>query len=341
MADSKKLGILYVLNVLEEYSDEDHYLTQQQIINHIHNDYGLDIARKSVADDLIQLGSVLDEDRNEKYDIDKGPKGGYALLSRTYDSSEIAYLIDAVFSSKLISGGNARILATKLSNELSTYQRTTFTYICKSNDVNRSTLPSIFSNIDIITRAIDQKRKVSFQLVNYNSPTTTKNMRHGQSYVVSPYYVVNMRGKYYLIGYQDGVDRKAMFTLELINGIKILDEEPLVDIHNIKAYEYFDIAKFLNDHVYAFINKEVVNAKVILSDEKSIHFAVDWFGKNVTDIIPNNDGTFNATIRNDVASLAYWCLQYPFNIKVLSPQSLLDYIQEELDKLNENYPAKK
>jgi predicted DNA-binding transcriptional regulator YafY len=338
MADSKKLGILYVLKVLEEYSDEDHHLTQQEIINHIHKDYGLDIARKSVADDL----NLLSDDTNKHwYEINKGVKGGYALFSRTYDPSEIAYLIDAVFSSKLISGGNAKVLATKLSNELSIYQRTPFTYICKSNDVNRSALASIFSNIDIITRAIDQKRKVSFQLVNYNSPTTTKNMRHGQSYIVSPYYIVNMGGKYYLIGYQDGVNRRAMFTIELINGIKMLDDDPLVDIHNVKAYEGFDIAKFLNDHIYAFINKEVVNAKVILSDEKSIHFAVDWFGKNVTDIVPNNDGTFNATIRNDVASLAYWCLQYPFNIKVLSPQSLLDYIQEELDKLNENYPAKK
>jgi predicted DNA-binding transcriptional regulator YafY len=286
------------------------------------------------------LGSVLDEDRNEKYDIDKGAKGGYALLSRTYDSSEIAYLIDAIFSSRLISGSNALVLANKLSNELSVYQRKSFNYLYKTKEINHNSLTDVFYNIDTISKAIRDGKKVSFRLVNYNSPTTTKNMRNGQLYVVSPYYIVNMRGKYYLICHQDGVDhRPGLFTIEFINEITTL-KDPLIDIHKVDAFKNFDIAKFLNDHIYAFIGVEVVDAKVILSDEKSIHFAVDWFGDNVTNIVPNGDGTFNATIRNDRYSLCYWCLQYPSNIKVLSPQSLLDDIHEELDKLNKKYPAK-
>ena len=48
MIANKKTSIILILKVLEEYSDENHYLTQQQIIDKVDELYGIELERKSV-----------------------------------------------------------------------------------------------------------------------------------------------------------------------------------------------------------------------------------------------------------------------------------------------------
>ena len=74
MIINKKSSLILILKVLEEYTDEDHLLTQQQIIDKISQLYNIDLERKSVSNSislLIELG----------YDIVSIPRKGYCLLS--------------------------------------------------------------------------------------------------------------------------------------------------------------------------------------------------------------------------------------------------------------------
>ena len=70
MIINKKSSLILILKVLEEYTDEDHLLTQQQIIDKISQLYNIDLERKSVSNSislLIELG----------YDIISSPRKGY------------------------------------------------------------------------------------------------------------------------------------------------------------------------------------------------------------------------------------------------------------------------
>ena len=131
MIINKKSSLILILKVLEEYTDEDHLLTQQQIIDKISQLYNIDLERKSVSNSislLIELG----------YDIVSIPRKGYCLLSRLFDDSEITFLIDAIFSSKSISGKQAEQLANKCSSILSKYKRKNYSYLYKSEEINRT-----------------------------------------------------------------------------------------------------------------------------------------------------------------------------------------------------------
>ena len=69
MINDKKIAMLYILDILKEYSDQEHPLTQQDIINKLHNIYLVDIERKTIASTirlLIDYG----------YDIISIPKKG-------------------------------------------------------------------------------------------------------------------------------------------------------------------------------------------------------------------------------------------------------------------------
>ena len=55
MIINKKSSLILILKVLEEYSDEDHLLTQQQIIDKISQLYNIDLERKSVSNSISLL----------------------------------------------------------------------------------------------------------------------------------------------------------------------------------------------------------------------------------------------------------------------------------------------
>ena len=104
-------------------------------------------------------------------DIEKKRNVGCALVNRTFDSSELSFLIDAVFSSKSISLGHAQDLIKSLMNESSIYEQKRYDYVFKADDISRNDNKAFFYTIDTITRAIEENKQVSF---TYNEFMTNK-----------------------------------------------------------------------------------------------------------------------------------------------------------------------
>ena len=82
---NKKLSIIYILEILKDFSDEKHPLTQNDILKLLSSNYGMECERKSIGaniDNLIEAG----------YDIVKCEGGGCYLGEREFEESEIAFL---------------------------------------------------------------------------------------------------------------------------------------------------------------------------------------------------------------------------------------------------------
>lgn len=52
MSFDKKASLLYVLKVIEEYTDENHLMTYQMIGEKLYSRYGVDIERKTIASSI-------------------------------------------------------------------------------------------------------------------------------------------------------------------------------------------------------------------------------------------------------------------------------------------------
>ena len=48
MAESKKLALIRIAQILHDYSDEKHPLSQEDIVRLLERDYNLTVARKAV-----------------------------------------------------------------------------------------------------------------------------------------------------------------------------------------------------------------------------------------------------------------------------------------------------
>lgn len=322
MIQNKKSSILLVLKILEEYTDDNHYLTQPQIATKISQLYGIDLERKAIGSSL-QLLEELD------YDIAKGPKGGFALLSRTFDPSEAIFLIDAIFSSKSINGKEAKRMAEEVSSCFSKYQRKDYSYIYKSNEINRSTNKTALYNVSIINEAISKGKRVGFQYLTYDKNGNEIYRNDGYEYIVSPYYLINNYGRYYLLcNYREKYRPLQLFRIDKMANIVIKDDWPIKQLKDLKdGPKDFSITKYLNEHVYLF-NEEVINAKIILDGEWAIEIVKDWFGDNAK--IHFKDEKIIATIKGDEKALYYWIMQYSDCVTVLSPLSLVEKIKKGL-----------
>lgn len=325
---NKKESILYVLKILEKYSDKNNYLTQQQIIEYIYKDFNLELERKSIASSLKCL-------INLDYDIVKGDRGGFALLSRIFDDSESYYLIDAIYSSHNISKENANALLSKLIANSSIEMQNKALKLYKNTDIFRTDNKQIFLNIEILNEAIETKKKVSFCYLGCNEEGKKAPKFNGYRYKLSPYYLINNFGKYYVIGnYNTKYSPIATYRIDYIIDMKI-EEEDLVPITLFKdELKNFSIDKYINDHIYLF-GGNVIDCVLEIKKPESIIYVLDWFGDKA-DIIKKEDH-FEAVIKCDEIALFYWIMQYGEEVRVKSPQSLIDKVVKNAKEIIKNH----
>ena len=90
--EPKKLTILRILQVLGEYSDADHKLRQQDIIEKLSSLYGIECERKAVARNIDFL-------QRAGFDIVADKRGCY-LASRRFEHGELRLLTDSLLANR-------------------------------------------------------------------------------------------------------------------------------------------------------------------------------------------------------------------------------------------------
>ncbi|MCD8194976.1 MAG: WYL domain-containing protein [Coprobacillus sp.] len=323
----KKASPIMVLRILQDYSDENHPLTQQNIIDRIDERYGIELERKSIGS-TIELLQELD------IEIGRGLRGGYYLISREFEKSEITYLIDGIFSSRFIPAHQAEDLANRLSNTLSIYDRKSYDFIRSSSELSRVPNKEIFHTIDAISEARQQHKQISFSYYTYDREGNQVEKYPGYKYRVSPYYLVNNLGSYYLLCHTKNKDDLSIYRLDYMKNVSVLNDYELEDRSDFDTLKDFNIIDFLNEHVYVF-NDEVIDATLEIKDEPSIHCVYDWFGNKAQ--IFNKDDKIFAKVRCNEQSLMYWCLQYCDCVRAISPESFRKRVEKTLQDALQKY----
>ena len=112
------LYFLYLLQILERETDENHAITTKDIINRL-EEYGVTAERKSIYSDLADMTDKLGiEIIKEKV----GKETYYHVGSRDFEVAELKLLVDAIQSSKFITEKKSRELIKKLEGQASMYE---------------------------------------------------------------------------------------------------------------------------------------------------------------------------------------------------------------------------
>lgn len=143
--EPKKLALIRIWQILKEYSDYDHPLTQDDIARHLESDYGIVIERKAISRNI----SLLKEAGAE---IESGRTGSY-LERRDFEDSELKLLIDGVLCSKYITAKQSKDLIDRLCGLSNKYFRSHVKNIHSVNDWYKTDNQALFYNIELIDTA--------------------------------------------------------------------------------------------------------------------------------------------------------------------------------------------
>lgn len=326
MAKSKKNIGLYILKILKEYSDDKHPISQTDIIEKL-KQYGVEsIDRGTIARNIDMLQEF-------GFSIVRKIGGGCYLINETFDSSELTFIVDCIFSSPAISQKQAESIIERITENVCVYDKQRFKNIFKSEELIRTDNRQVFFNIDQINLAIQQDKQISF---TYNRYGKNKQLipRKNEEYIINPYFMINSKGKYFLVCNKDNYSVLSNYRIDYITNIKLLDtkRKSITCIENYN--QELTPVKYANEHVYMF-SGETKNCVIRLSSEKLINDIIDWFGKNIK--INEIANQIFVEIRTNENALTYWALQYGENVEIIKPITARNKIKDIVKKMAQTY----
>lgn len=326
--NTKKMLNMLILEILKVHSDENHPLTQQEILRLLKSQYGVEQCdRRSVKANVLSLIDM-------GFEISMEEGEGYYLISRELEEEELRWLIDAVLFSKSLPANQAKKLIAKLEGFGNKYFESKVSHVYTTPDIPRTKNTMVMYNVYAINDAIDRKKKITFRYSSYG--VDLKLHDKGRDYKVNPYQMVAANGYYYLLSNMDNHDNVAYFRIDKMTGVEILEEKikPMKQVQGLE--NGLDLPKHMAEHVYMFAG-ESANIK-LKCDRGAVDALVDWFGKGIKVLEDNKKtGYVVVSVRCNLNAMFYWALQYGTGVEVMAPKKLRQELRDAIDGMARKY----
>ena len=312
---TKKMLNMLILDILKEYSDKEHRLLQQDIIDLLDSNYGISCERRAVKNNIVSL-------REMGYDI--ASDKGYYLKTRDFTDAELRLLIDGVFTSGAITDKEAHQLVKKLEKYSNKFFKAHVSHIHSTSSGKNAENQNVMASIAAIDDAISKEKKICFSYLQYGIDFKLHPKRNIR-YVVSPYQMISNKGKYYLIGNYDEYDDISHYRLDRIADVEILKEnrKPIKEINGFE--NGLSLSEYIAEHVYMY-SGESIHVKIRTKDSM-MDALIDAFGKDFRVSLDGEDDII-ASLKCNPDAFFYWAMQYGHNIEVLEPESMRMRIRE-------------
>lgn len=348
---AKKLSLFNTLEILKKYSDEEHRLSQAEIVDLLKRDYEMEVDRRTVKSnimDLTELGYVIESQettrtiRNEKTGVaEKSTIMTKFYLVRDFTKPELRLLIDSLLFSKHLPYSQCKELVIKLESLSNKYFRANMNYICTMPE-DKTNNQQIFFNIEVLDEAIGKQKKVSFKYLEYGTDKKQhpKLDKEGEErvYVVSPYQMVAKEGKYYLICNYDKYADVSNYRIDRITEIEIIDEKakPFEKLKWSKG-QRLNLADYMKKHVYMYSSEDsTVSFRIV---KPMISDIIDMFGKEVR-FYDETEDTVCVQAKVNEAAMVQFAQSYAPDVEILEPLSLREEVKERLKKGYKIYEKK-
>ncbi|MBE7021224.1 MAG: WYL domain-containing protein [Ruminococcaceae bacterium] len=331
----KKMVTINILNILKRFSDAEHPMTQQEIKEKLKTEYNMEVDRKTVKRNLMNL---LDLDCGIEYEEisrndDEGNETSICTnwyIQPEFDDSELRLLIDSLLFSKNIPYKQCKNLIEKLIGLSNEYFNKKVNHICNLPD-NQPQNKELFFIIDTLEEAISDNKKVSFVYNNYGIDKKL-HPRRKEPYIVNPYQMVATGGRYYLICNYDKYNSLANYRIDRMTDIKILEDirKPIEELDE----GGLNLPKHMAEHLYMFAGESIhakFRAHTYLIDQ-----IIDWYGQDVK-ISPLTNDECMVEVKVNQEAFFYWALQYGPHIEVMEPAAMRARVKKAVEDMCAKY----
>ncbi len=322
----KNGNILYILNVLKKYSDEEHILQATEIQRKIKEIYNVDIDSRTIRRNINLLKYKLDydistrEENKKGYYINRNPE-------TDFEPGEIRAIIDNFSYASYIVPAVSKDIIEKCKNMQNIYENQKLKdYKIYANDTKTDNM-EVIKNIEDISECIQKSNKIKFEYWKYGIDKKLQKVIVSTP-KVSPYAIVYDKQQFYLIGIKEGQKEFYHYRLDRIKNLKELDEKI-----TIKKTER-QIRDFDESTVEVFGGKkEEVEADCAMF---LLDAVFDLFGKNVT-IIKKDEKTFKLILDVNPLGFKMWAMRNIDCVEVIRPESLRNEMKKIIEIAKKKY----
>ena len=309
-SSNQKLKPLYLAKILFEQTDETHVINAQGLVDAL-SVYGISAIRKTIYDDIEALRQF-----GLNVELQRGNDGGYYIASRDFELPELKLLVDAVQSSRLISGKKSNELIQKISTLTSINQAKQLKRHIYINGRGKGLNDAVYYIIDAIHTAINEGKKISFKYFDYNIKKKRVYRKNGNPYMRTPITMCWNEDKYYLLSYYPvHTDAYATFRIDRMSDIEILNDK--AEKHDKKSFNVEDYLR----KTFGMYAGETVSATLAFN-ESLVSVVLDHFGNDIhmTDI-GGSKFSIRAEVSNSPVFLG-WIFQLGDKAEIVEPRSL-------------------
>ena len=327
--NNNKLKLLYIIDILKQYSDEENPINATEICDHL--------SRRNIRAERKAIYSDIENLIYYGYDIvyTRGKKSGYFLASRELQLPEIYLLTDAVQSAGFITSKKTRELVSKLEGMMSKSQARARAKSIYIDYRNKCANEEIYISINSLRNAIDLGKKVRLKYNTRIVQEDRKIVNIEKEHTVSPYALIWMEDQYYLVCNNDKYDNLMHLRLDRMRKVNLL-EESYRHFSEVSEYkERFDTADYATK-TFNMFGGELTEIE-LCCNSKRLEQIIDRFGENIH-IIATDGDRFNFRVKGMISEgLVGWIMQFGGDFEVVSPIHLRNMIKEKIKHMSEIY----
>ena len=309
-----KARMIVLAKMFYELTDEQHPMTGLEILDYLEMQ-GVPANEKTLRGDIVLL-------QNLGLNIVKivSRPNLYYWGNRQFEMSELKLLIDAVHSSRFITRKKSRELARKLCALSSKHQRKMLKRNTNAIGRIKPSDEGIYGTVDCINDAINRRKKIAFQYIEFSSELAPVLKNDGEIYQLSPYAMVWNDDNYYVVGWSEKHGNVSAFRMDRLENVKVLRDKAIsrpkgfrLDAYSKRIFDMFDG------------EPEMVTMECRNDLAKYI---VERFGTKMK-TEPATDDTFRVTAEVSLSPTFYaWVFQFGGGIRIIGPEKAVEEMKE-------------
>ena len=309
----RKIKLVKILELLRSEADIDHPLTTSAFISKL-EESGISVDRRTLATDLATLKEngfdvaskmVVHE---KAYYLREGP--------REFSVSELKIIIDALQAAAFIPKDKTDEMVERVARLGGTRKHE----ILRGNIVcfngRKHTNGAVFANIEVLERALLDKKQVSFFYFDRNENGEKVYRKEKQRYVVEPMALIYNEDNYYLMTWSSKHNAITNYRVDRMEDVAV-EDAPVSENAVMDDEDYADYT----EQVFKMYGGELTNITLDFKD-KLIGAVQDKFGED-TKIIRTGPERCVAAVCVQVSPTFWgWLFQFAGEMNILAPEEL-------------------
>ena len=309
-----KARLLVLTKMFYELTDENHPMDTFEIIDYL-AEHGVPANTKTLRSDI----KLLKDQDIDIVTVSSRPNK-YFLGARLFEMPEIKLLLDAVASSRFITKSKSKELTRKLTSLTSNNQKKQLVRHMYTTGRIKPGNENVFYYVDLINNAIELKKKISFQIIEFDG-RKKKVLRHGgEVYVMSPYAMYWSDDFYYVVGWSDKRGTMAAYRIDRMEDPQILDEKAVKKPKGFRVTDY-------SHKVFEMFAGEEVRVKLECRNDL-MKYVIDRFGMKFETEPATKDTTYCYVDVCLSPTFYGWIFGFKGEIKILDPVNAIDEMNE-------------